>query len=224
MDPLSEFPAKKLTRLQEDKLAKQIRKGSTAALTKLVMHNMREAVKYAGYCTGGAPASDLISSCYESLVRSAKKFKPGWIKFFAYCKPAIRGDLKRSWGKKEVVRNAKTVSFEEISQELSRKKKAGDPHLREIPPQVETVTGQISEPDFSGILTRERWEMVKQVIEEVCSERERMVLDLNYRGGLNFQEIASLDGMSRERIRQVHEEALRKVRCALLEKRRLFND
>ena len=43
--------------------------------------------------------------------------------------------------------------------------------------------------------------MVKQVIEEVCSERERMVLDLNYLPQqLNFQEIASLDGMSRERI------------------------
>lgn len=222
-DLLEDFPAEKLSRAEENALAKRIRKGYQSALNKLVLHTMREAVTYAAYCSHNEiPQSDLISSCYESLVRSAKKFKPGYSRFMAYCKPAIRGDLKRVWTRKKVVRNASTIPMDEVHTTITPK--PGVTTEPEDQSHIEAELGQTVEPDFQSIFTKERWELVKGIIAEVCTERERTILDLMYRGGLSAAEVARMDNLSRERIRQIHGEALKKVRCALMEKRRLFND
>jgi RNA polymerase sigma factor (sigma-70 family) len=90
-------------------------------------------------------------------------------------------------------------------------------------PELECVqSGQVVEPDMESIFTRDRWELVKPIVEQKCSEQEKMVLTLNYVSGLNFQEIGDLLGVTRSAIQRTHWRAVKKLRNELTRKKQLF--
>ncbi len=197
---LTEFPENPLTPEEE----------KTATPESLIMHSMREAFLYAfKCCRGNLEEGEVLSACYLALDDASKNFKPhhsARLRFFAYAKPYVRGKIIAEFRAKDVVRRAR--DHESI--------------------QTREDTGVYSqneeffhEPDATH--AHEEWESLKPLIDEVLSEKESMILELRYHGGLNFRQIGNLLGVSRSNTQNEHREALLKIRNKLMEKKRLFN-
>jgi RNA polymerase sigma factor (sigma-70 family) len=206
MSAFDSLPTASLTRAQEDALALRIQAdGRPNDVNKLVMSVIRESVIY-GRRVSRDKISDeeLISICYDALVKNARRFQPGRVRFFAFAKAGVRGAISRSWKVKDVVRNGTT-----------------EPH-GEDDSSTPTPEQEIVEPDFQTIFTNDRWEHVAKVIERQCNAQEKTVLTLAYKSGFNFQEIGDMLNVTRSAIHSTHQRALKKVRCELLRQKRLF--
>lgn len=245
MSSFDSLPHEKLTTAQEDALAKKIQrdKNDTKSIHELVMRNMREAVIYMRRCSHGlVEDGELISVLYTAMCLSAKRFKPGQVRFFAFSKVRIRGAVKRNWSTLDVVKKAKAMSRGQAHAEFRAEKtpkvlpedeegglSAVTDRMGGIGNQSDTDPlddSEIVQPEFSRILMNERWAMVKEIIDRVCNEREKMILNLVYMQGFNQNEIGVMmePKICRERVRQLHDSGLRKVRWELLEKGRLLSD
>lgn len=243
MTTFDSLPNEKLTVEQEEVLARKIQKnkGDEKSVNTLVLANMREAVIYMRRCSAGlVDDGTLISVCYTAMVLAAKRFKPGRIRFFAFCKVRIRGAVKRNWTTLDVVKRAKSITR---GQAIIEREKNKPVHPRDYIDDEENKTmtnigaqiimsneplseAEIVQPDMDTVYLRERWAFVKTIIESVCTEREKMILDLVYMQGFNQNEIGCMlePPICRERVRQLHDSGLRKVRWNLMEKGRLLND
>lgn len=225
---MSELPTEPLTRAEEDRLANS---RSEEDRNKLVLHSMREAMAYAHRCCRGAlEQDDLFSLCYDALQKAASRFKPKKIRFFAYAKADVRRAIGDMWRSKDLVRNSsmheeKDFSFSVIPQgsahcedlepeEILRKEELENIYLHAIPS---------IDPEFEMIHLRERWELVKPIIQTKLTDTERMVIDLHFNGDIGFEEIGELLGVCRERTRMIQFNALKKVRCELMRRKALFD-
>src|ERR1017187_3018830 len=113
---LDQFSSKKLSRDEEAVLAAAIKLGNEAAVTFLVLANMREALLYTGkVCEGKLEEGIRVSLCCQEMCMSARRFKPGGIRFFAFAKAGLRGRMKSYWESLRVVRNSEpTVSLDNL--------------------------------------------------------------------------------------------------------------
>lgn len=219
------LPDKVLTREEEDALAVVIRKTKDEdRINILVLHSMREAFSYGITCARKLPADEVFSLCYTALRSAAPNFKPGQIRFFAYCKPYVRGEICKAFNNLPIVKGAKTQQF--VPDCLLGAEVGGDRDNREetlnhiddmLRKKVDTV-----EPDMDGIMSRDEWRVLLPVFQERLSELERMVLELRYQSGFNFFHIGSLLKVSRQATQAAHNRAINKVRSALKGKRALF--
>jgi RNA polymerase sigma factor (sigma-70 family) len=241
MSSFDSLPHDKLTTDEEDALARKIQrnKKDTDSIHRLVMHNMREAVIYMRRCSHGlVEDGELISVLYTAMCLSAKRFKPGKVRFFAFSKVRIRGAVKRNWQTLDVVKKAKAMSRGQAHADLRAEKPSKQlPDDEEaqiapgvpLPPLLDSDPlddSEVVQPEFDRVTMNERWALVKVIIDRVCSEREKMILNLVYMEGFNQNEIGVMmePKICRERVRQLHDSGLRKVRWELLEKGRLLND
>jgi RNA polymerase sigma factor (sigma-70 family) len=210
--------------IQEVKLAARISKGDSDALSELVLRNMREAILYTRCVSRNVEPGQLMSICYDALLRNAKRFNPERQRFFAYAKPGLRGALYRDYNKRSA--HATVPMPDTVWHPNGRTKVHKDPadlNNSHDMPELECVqSGQVVEPDMESIFTRDRWELVKPIVEQKCSEQEKMVLTLNYVSGLNFQEIGDLLGVTRSAIQRTHWRAVKKLRNELTRKKQLF--
>jgi RNA polymerase sigma factor (sigma-70 family) len=227
MNLLDGLPKEPWTRDQENRAA---RSGKESLLNEMILRNMREALFYARKIARGAmPDGELFSTCYAALKKATKTFKPGKIRFFAYCKVFLRGAIALEWKSKDVVARASLhetpskpkltapkVLPEDEEDEASKSFNSCDESQEAIEP--ESV-----DPDFQSIDTHERWALIQPLIKEVLNENEQMVLELHYQSGWNFERIGETLGVTRSGVRETHLRALKKVRCALLEKGALFD-
>lgn len=223
-------PTETLDEKEEFALADEIQKhGREADVIRLVMANLQHAVAYTtNFCKRRLSEQELISLCYETMMKNARRFKSGGLRFFAFTKIGLRGAVYRHWTSESVVRNATEISSLSLMEEYTIEHdnflfESGDDNAEHHPPPWEATFNQIVQPDFDAINTRERLEAIKPVMDKVLTTHEKMIIDLSYIQGLNNCQIGDLLDVSRERIRQIKEESLRKVRCELLEKGRLLN-
>lgn len=194
----------------------------------LVLANMREAVRYGmGLSKGRISEGEIFSIVYTALLKASKNFIPGGIRFFAYAKPYIRGDICLFWKRVDVVKN----SYENQAEE--------EPAIKRfvlISGACETETDCYSwedkrlvpdfvEPDFKGIDLREKWSIVEPVMETTLNEREQMILKLFYISGFTFENISQklVPKISSAAVKYTHSRALRKLRSALLKNKTLFH-
>lgn len=211
---LESFPKEKLSQRQEQLLA---RSKSETSLNKLVICNMREAVRYGkAVCGNLLSESEIISVCYTTLLRHAKRFNPAYGRFFAFAKAGIRGDLRRSWTTRNVVKRMEGPPLAPSRPHKGAPRDSGDVWDDE---QEVTPEHEVASPDFSSIFTRERWAIVSKVIEKVCTEQERMVLELTYITGYNFRETADRLGVTRSAVQILHATTLRKIRNVLMDRK-----
>src|SRR5690242_20467963 len=151
--PFDDLP-EKIT-LEEEQLL--IKKGTAEAKVMLVMATMREAVKYCqGLSQNGGEfkTDELISLCYDVLVKSAERFKPGYSRFMAFCKPRLRGAINRNWKVRDVVKHAKTVPLDEATEHREQKPKVLTNEM--LPGEEEDtlapeLSSQVVSPDYSEI-------------------------------------------------------------------------
>jgi RNA polymerase sigma factor (sigma-70 family) len=210
------FPEEKLTTAQENALAKR---GTATAHNKLVLHNMREAVKYSKRVCGAAISdAELLSLCYGAMLNAARRFKPNWARFFAFSKAHLRGAVKEYFNTQKVIKKGFTVSREELRDTLCM---SNDPDTQTL--DVEVLTGEIADPDFKTVKLREQWALVAPLL-KLLSQREAMVIDLHYKSGFTLTDIGKKLGVTCEAVRHIHGSALKKIRNKLLARHVLYSD
>lgn len=193
MNLLADFPQQPLSATEEQNA---LAKGD---FESIVLHAVVPAFKYVQQgCRGRLLPGELLSLCYVALTKAVKNFKPNQKRFLSYARPYLRGELAAEWRKKDTVRNAAK-------------------HETELPKDKlpEPLEDNCVEPDLEGIHYKELWAKIEPMIQKL-SRKEKMVLELHYKAGLNFRQIGErMGGLTRSRIQQIEAEAIGKLRHAL---------
>lgn len=248
-DPLDQFSSVRLTREEEKALADRIAKGEEDALNELVMANMREALRYTQRVSYELiDARTRISLCYQEMCMSARRFIPGKLRFFAFAKPGLRGRMKNYWTSLNVVRNAKQIlnidwvgypkPGDQIKQKIAQTSASVSSRLcgwRVLATQTpslafveqprlyrESITGEAEDDKLELIMAKDHVHEIETRLKHLLTEREWMILNLTYRGGLNFPQIGKLLGLTRSAIHAAHRDAIKKLRVGIAKDPRLL--
>jgi RNA polymerase sigma factor (sigma-70 family) len=226
---LDQFPANTHDRQAEENLVTQIGQGSDAALTVLVMANMREAILYTGrVCAGRLDEGERASLCYQEMCMSAKRFKPGRLRFFSFAKAGLRGRMKTYWESLRVVRNSQSIlSVDTLGTENPRRdirRHHASPDDDREQSHREAVTGEVVLPETEKIFVRDEWAVIRKRYARSLSEQQWMVLSLLYLSGFNLLKVGKLLGLSKARIHAIHWKAIKKLRFLLASNPRLLGD
>ena len=162
MTPLiDQFPVDRLSREEEAALAIRARKGNQDASNKLVMHTMREALLYTRRTSHNQiDDPERVSLCYRKLMMIVTRFDPDKyrVRFFAFAKPALRGQMKSYWKSLETVRNAKGIlSADALDGWWTGKKDAGSPRGHDSQAAPRTRAGRRLCRTRTGRKSRVRW-------------------------------------------------------------------
>lgn len=197
----------------------------------------RLALKEFGRISGmGLEATDCIHEAYEALLGAIERFDPDLgTPFTAYARPRILGAIRNALSKATEARasfNARRRAERDRMASLKRKARASSDEdqmeaLREV--VVGMALGFILEDNaeeeaqnvaseapsaFDGVA----WKQMVQALGEKLAnlpDPEHSVMEYHYRQGLRFTEIASLLGLSRGRISQIHSKALARMRKSI---------
>lgn len=193
-------PYEKLTREQERELGFKIQKGDRNALNKLVEHNLRFVVNIAkGYRERGVPFADLISEGNLGLIHAASKYDPNKdIRFISYAVWWVRCYIN-DFIESQI--NNSEVSTDDYT----------DYQYRED--QINTEF----EENLNSL--NDRKSTIADLL--IClKDRERKVIQMSF--GLNgeremtLDEISKVTDLSMERIRQIKDNAIMKLKCEVL--------
>lgn len=225
---LSGLPEKQLTPEQEAELADRIQASKQRdedCMNELALHAMREAFYYAMACSKKRLSeAEVFSLCFEALKKAAKNFQSGQIRFFAYAKPYVRGEICTTFEQLRVVKRGETESLIATDSTGEDRQTGEDYYMGET--QTADTRGYAGpesvDSDMEGIMNRDEWASIKPILTKL-SEKERQVLDLRFQSGFNFRQIGELLNVSRSDTQATCVRALKKVRCELLRKRELFN-
>jgi RNA polymerase sigma factor (sigma-70 family) len=225
-NPIDQFPKERLTPQREAELAASIAGGDDDALNELVLANMREALLYTDRaCWGKIDVSHRISLCYQEMRMSARRFVPGRNRYFAFAKPGLRGRMKSYWNSLHAVRNSTEEVSTNLLDEAGQSKRYQSNQCPEDDHENsfrERVTGEVEMPDLSPMLARDHWESIRRALADRLSEQQWMILDLTYKGGLNFPEIGRMLNLTRSAIHAAHRKAIHKLRDGVAENKGLF--
>lgn len=199
---------KRLTREEEVKLAHKIKEGDEKALDELVKHNLRFVISVAKKYRSKTDVSfaDLISEGNIGLIKAAKKFDPNRnIKFSSYAiwwiKACINECIERYKGGVEynIMEDYQIVNlcerdnlYEEVNEEFEKK--------------MNNLQSRRSAID----------DLIK-----CLEEREKKIIILFYglgedSKGMNLEEISREMSLTTERVRQIKDSALVKLKCEAL--------
>jgi RNA polymerase sigma factor (sigma-70 family) len=184
---------------------------------KVLLHSIAEGVYYARRCCRQMISdAELVSLVYSALSRAIKNYNPVKFpgsRFFAYGKIYIRGEIKREWTRRDVVRNS---SSHETMIELDC---GDDPESEDSTIKVQQVPGLhpdatiTEEMDFKAMETKELLEHIQPALERVLNKREYAVIQRYYFGkGETFVNIGKRWKITRQAVETTHKKALAKIR------------
>jgi RNA polymerase sigma factor (sigma-70 family) len=204
---IEDFPEEKLSEPQEAGLS------GSKDYEKLVLHNMRSAVNYAGRCCGGElQEGDLISICYDVLLQAAPAFRPSvGLRFIGFCKPRLRGAVKRHFNKQRIVKNGSCVALvdsplHEVEHDLGH---CG--HETNYVPPVRAPKDTDQQPEFDAIFLRDEWARMSKLIAERCDDRERTILIWVYQHGYTFEKLGDMLDISRQAVQSIAAKCLKRL-------------
>ena len=184
----------------------------------------------------GLELSDCEQLAYEALLQSIQRFEPGRGRpFTAFARPRIQGAIHNGLAKASEARAAYSARNRAERDRLASLKRQAEEtgtndtieHLREIivglalgfmlEENAETEARKVSS-DNPSAYDHVAWAQTLKAMRSKLAtlpDREHKVIDLHYNHGLGFAEIATLLGLSRGRISQVHASALARLRKSL---------
>jgi RNA polymerase sigma factor (sigma-70 family) len=147
--------------------------------------------------------NEATSVCHDALIHAVVLYDPTRSKFSTYASTVLWSWLKRESERAGVVRRKsggshghppiKIVSLDDVDQSLA----AGDLGLEQM-------------------AKTEELEAVDNLIKHL-SDRQKKVVKMLFADGLSSAEVGRALSISRERVRQIREDALYKMRCLLRE-------
>lgn len=204
-----------MTREEERTVGRRARHGSRSAKNELVTANLRFVVDVAKkYSHCGVPFQELVAEGNMGLMRAADKFdERRGIKFISYAVWWIKQSIH------ECIKNKAKDNFVEIPMVADK----GDEALED-----EMTVGEVNknealfstmEDEHEKEVEDENKRMVRRLM-TVLDEREKGIISdlygLDERKPLNMEEIAGKLGLTNERVRQIKEKALRKMKSEAL--------
>lgn len=195
-----------LTDEQEKILAEQIQKGNKYALDELTSANLRYVVKVAKQYTGrGVALEDLISEGNIGMMKAAEKFDASRGKrFVTFAAPFIRKSIEEAIDKQE----GSSQPFS-VDEPIPLGSQNNFSLLNVLEDKDAPRADQHTEQEALVI-------ELKKVI-DVLDEREQTVIK-HFFGiecdHLTMAEIATTMGIKRERVRQIRDKAVKKLRKA----------
>ena len=224
---LQEIAREELISVEEEvELAQRIRKGDRQALERLTKANLRFVVSVAKqYQNQGLSLPDLINEGNLGLMKAAEKFdETRGFKFISYAVWWIRQSILRFEQE-----NERRPSIEEIAEETDIPEEKVDDAMRVNTHHI-SVDAPFIDGEDNGLLDvlinddspmADRSLVLESLRSEIqaalrnLTERERNVLEAYFGIGQNemtLEEIGVKYGLSRERVRQIKEKAIRNLR------------
>ena len=206
---------------EERTLATKIHQGDSDALNQLISANLKFVVSLAKQYTGqGLGLDDLISEGNLGLMRAATHFRPEYNKrFVVFAAPTVRQYIEKAIGQQTCLY---AVPKNEASAAEVRRSKAvsvdapipaGSQNNYNLLHIIENDDAEVADKKVEYADMTARLEKVIGIL----SDREQQVISLLYDIGQErhtMAEAALLMGLKRERVRQVRDQALRKLNKA----------
>ena len=197
---------RRLTRREEQILSEKIQKGDEQALNKLVYHNLRFVVNIAkNYRNSNVPFADIISEGNLGLIRAAHKFdSTKGVKFISYAVWWIKNSINECIEKYN--RDNETLSYDDYT--INK--------CTDLDHKFEQINEDFEEK-INNIQSR------KDAIESLMKclhVREIKILTLFFglNGGreMTLEEVGKEMCLTNERVRQIKDSALSKLKCEVL--------
>jgi RNA polymerase primary sigma factor len=247
-----------LTRADEQRLGKRIKKGDRAAREQMIRANLRLVVKIAqDYAGLGLPLLDLISEGNIGLMKGVERFDPNrGTKFSTYGAWWIKQSVRRALAnqsktirlpvhlvdKLAKMRRIAVQLFDELGREPTDEELAKEigvtaqrvAQLRRIsmrPTSLNAMVGDEADAELGDLIADETAVMPGRDLESrnllkelrsvlhILDERERAILSLRFplsdETPPTLEQIGKRFKVTRERIRQIQNVALKKLRKAL---------
>lgn len=176
---------------------------------KLLLHTLKDAIKYASSCCRGMlPIDELMSLCSVALIKAIDNYDlkhPSKLRLMPFAKAYIRGQIQIAW------RDRNPVEYGHDIPEQTQNENA----------DIASEERDYADPAFDLIDMHEKMEWVKPHLDKL-SETERRVLILRFEGGFSLAEIGQMLSCTRQNILMTQERALKKIRNGLFRERKFF--
>ena len=208
---------KPITRAKEKELIIKAKNGDLNAQNEILTANLRFVFNIASRYKGkGTAISDLISEGNMGLVKAIQKFNPERdVKFISYAVWWIRNSIQEFIKKRQMYLNIEKEE-DTLNKPVSNNSFTYDVE-DEYVIKKETVLSN-EEDEEKRELHKNQRKIVNELLSDL-SEREKFIIEEYY--GLNgkeknLEEIGNILGLTKERIRQIKFESLKKLRSNIL--------
>lgn len=208
---------KPITRAKEKELIIKAKNGDLNAQNEILTANLRFVFNIASRYKGkGAVISDLISEGNMGLVKAIQKFNPERdVKFISYAVWWIRNSIQEFIKKRQMCLNIEKEE-DTLNKPVSNNSFTYDVE-DEYVIKKETVLSN-EEDEEKRELHKNQRKIVNKLLSDL-NEREKFIIEEYY--GLNgkeknLEEIGKILGLTKERIRQIKFESLKKLRSNIL--------
>lgn len=205
---------KPLTKEEEMKVGKRVRRGDSKAKDKLVVSNLKFVVDVAKkYYNSGVPFPDLIAEGNIGLIRAADKFdeRKGY-KFISYAVWWIRQSIQ------EYIKSRGINTFVSLPETSVGETMCEDSESVETVNKNECLFSDIEESYDKDVIDDQK-RIISKLLDNL-DDRERNIISdyfgLDDTEELTLNEIGQKYHLTNERVRQIKEKALRKMRSEAL--------
>ena len=203
---------------EEVELAQRIRKGDRVALEKLTRANLRFVVSVAKqYQNQGLSLPDLINEGNLGLIKAAEKFdETRGFKFISYAVWWIRQSILQALAEQSrIVRLPlnQVGSLNKISKAFSKFEQENE--RRPSPEELADVLVNDDSPMADRSLVNESLAREIDRALSTLTDREKEIIQMFFGIGqqeMTLEEIGDKFGLTRERVRQIKEKAIRRLR------------
>jgi RNA polymerase primary sigma factor len=208
---------KPITRAKEKELICKAKNGDINAQNEILTANLRFVFNVASrYKGNGAAISDLISEGNLGLVKAIQKFDPNKdVKFISYAVWWVRNAMQEFIKKRQTILN---VEKEEESLNIV----VGDGNIKDGEDDYvikKEVILSNEEDEEKRELQKNQKKIVDKIL-SILSEREKYIVEeyygINGKKEKNLEEIGNELGITKERVRQIKQVSLNKLRSEIL--------
>ncbi len=210
---------KPITRTKEKELILKAKEGDLKAQNEILTANLRFVFNVASRYKGkGATISDLISEGNMGLVKAIQKFDPEKdVKFISYAVWWIRNSMQEFIKKRQACLNYEKDENTFLNHPVITNNFTRDENDEYV------IKKEVIMSDEEDEAKRELHKNQKKIVDKILEKlswRERYIVEQYYgidkKEEKNLEEIGNDLGITKERVRQIKEQSLKKLRSEIL--------